>query len=223
MNFHELAKNLTPEGIPTIGAVFYNALPARMFRRFYSVIANSIPVESGKVLDIGTGPGYLPIAIARIYPSIEVVGIDVSKKMIEIARRNADGIANVDFLVMDANKLEFDDEHFDFVVSSSSSHHWRNPVRIYDEIHRVLKKGGQAWIYELYPDAPKEKIREVLPGLYPYPLFKFVAGTHGITEAKYQKEIKDIIRSSKFSCSAIEKQSIAIKIVLKKRANLKSL
>jgi len=214
MSLYKTLDSFIPEGIPAIGAVFYNAIPARRFGKYYRFIADSIPVEEGRILDVGTGPGYLPIEIAKKNPSIEVVGIDVSEKMVEIAGKNAKDIANVDFVVMDANKLEFDDNYFDFIVSSGSSHHWRNPVRIYNEIYRVLRKGKQAWIYELCPDVSREEVGKVL--LAPYPLFKFVASIHGIREAEYQTKIKDVIESSNFSHYTFEKRAIAITVALRK-------
>jgi ubiquinone/menaquinone biosynthesis C-methylase UbiE len=214
MSFYETIESFIPERIPAIGAIFYSAIPARRFRKYYRIIADSIPVEEGRILDIGTGPGYLPIEIAKKYPSTEAVGIDISERMIEIAEKNSRDIANVDFVVMDANKLEFDDNYFDFIVSSGSSHHWRNPVRIYNEIYRVLKKGRQAWIYELCPNASKEEVKEVL--FAPYPLFKFVASLHGIGEAEYQTRIKDIIEASRFLHYTFEKQAVATKVVLRK-------
>lgn len=214
MSLYETIESLIPEGIPAIGAIFYNAIPARRFRKYYRTIADNIQVEKGRILDVGTGPGYLPIEIAKKYPSIEVVGIDVSKKMIDIARKNAGGIANIDFKVMDASKLEFDNDYFDFIVSSGSSHHWRNPVRIYNEIYRVLKRERQAWIYELCPDISREEVKEAL--FAPYPLFKFVASIHGIREEEYHTRIRNIIESSDFSHYAFEKQSIAVRVVLRK-------
>lgn len=214
MSLYETIESLIPEGIPAIGAIFYNAIPARRFRKYYRIIADNIPVEKGRILDVGTGPGYLPIEIAKKNPSIEVVGIDVSEKMVDIARKNAGGIDNIDFKVMDANRLEFDDDYFDFIVSSGSSHHWRSPVRIYNEIHRVLRKARQAWIYELCPEIPKEEVKEAL--FAPYPLFRLVASIHGIREAEYHTRVRDIIESSKFSHYTFEKQAIAKKVVLRK-------
>jgi methylase of polypeptide subunit release factors len=59
---------------------------------FYRQVASEVAVElrQGRILDVGTGPGYLPIEIARSIPGVEVVGIDVSSDMVEMARKNAE-------------------------------------------------------------------------------------------------------------------------------------
>ena len=49
---------------------------------------------------------------------------------------------------------------FDFIISNGSLHHWKKPVDIFSEIHRVLKPGQKALISDPRKDAPKEKIEE---------------------------------------------------------------
>jgi len=79
----------------------------------------SDPASLHRVLDIGCGPGGWLLETARLYPHMELVGIDISWRMIEYARAEAqvrkltDG---VEFLVMDALRpLDFPDATFDLI------------------------------------------------------------------------------------------------------------
>lgn len=70
------------------------------------------------VLDIGCGPGGWVLDVARAYPEVEAVGIDISQLMIEYARSQArlQRVRNASFSVMDALKpLNFPDSSFDLV------------------------------------------------------------------------------------------------------------
>nr|WP_289230774.1 methyltransferase domain-containing protein [Candidatus Korarchaeum cryptofilum] len=127
-------------------------------------------------------------------PGSEVIGIDVSEDMIRIARKNAEG-KNVKFLVGDANKMPFEDDSFDLVVSTGSLHHWRNPVNVLNEIYRVLRPGRKALIYDLWGEAPKELLRGKLTELG----YSFTAGLiaygivrmHSITSSELMKILRE--------------------------------
>ena len=80
-----------PEKIPGIVANFYNGMAAKGFKGLYQRLAEGIvsEIKSGNILDIGTGPGYLPIEIARLNSQLNITGIDLSTRMINIAKENA--------------------------------------------------------------------------------------------------------------------------------------
>ncbi len=148
-----LAKALVPERIPWFAADLYNQIAATGVTTYYHRISDEVVAEltSGRILDIGTGPGYLPIEIAKKAPAITIDGVDLSKKMVELARRNAEtaGVtAHVHFEVGNANRLRFGDNLYDMVISTGAFHAWKKPVRALNECWRVLKPGGEAWIYD---------------------------------------------------------------------------
>ena len=112
------------------------------------VVAN---LKGGHILDLGTGPGYLPIEMARRSPHCRIRGIDLSRRLIKIARSNASsaGVAGrIHFEVGNASTLRFDDGAFDMIVSTGMLHTLKDPVKVLKECRRVLKDGGEAWIFD---------------------------------------------------------------------------
>lgn len=158
-----MPKRLKIESIPYPGAWIYSFIARKSppLKDLYNEVAEEVTatLASGRVLDVGTGPGYLPIAIARRAPSLDITGIDLSPTMVRIARTNAKkgGFADrVRFLRANASDLPFEDGYFDFVVSTLSLHHWSKPLECLKEILRVLKEDREAWIYDARRDTTKE-------------------------------------------------------------------
>lgn len=113
--------------------------------------ADSLP-RGASVVDLGCGPGRLAVLLAGARPDLAVTGADISPDMVAIATRGAAraGVGDrVQFRVGDAAALPFQDDTVDLVVSTVSQHHWERHDRAVTEIVRVLRPGGQAWIYDL--------------------------------------------------------------------------
>ncbi|HZD98371.1 MAG TPA: class I SAM-dependent methyltransferase [Micromonosporaceae bacterium] len=107
--------------------------------------------SGARVLDVGTGPGGVPLAIARAQPLLRVDGLDLSEDMIAYACQAATdaGLADrVTFTVGDVAHLPYPDGTFDLIVSSMSQHHWADVRGGVREVRRVLRPGGRAWIYD---------------------------------------------------------------------------
>jgi ubiquinone/menaquinone biosynthesis C-methylase UbiE len=209
-----------PEKIPDIGAIVYSKVLARFFKPHYKNVAKDVPLSKGVLVDIGTGPGILPIEIAKRKPNLKVIGIDLSEKVIEIANKNKKGVKNVEFRVMDGNEMEFPEESLDFIISTGSLHHWKTPIRVLNEVYRCLKKGGEAWIYDGYAGASKEDIKKnvkkILRIFPPYFFFKRAFRIHGFTEEEYRTKVKEIVGQSDFKTCRLVHRGIMMRIELKK-------
>ena len=90
-----------------------------------------------RALDVGTGTGLGAFVIARRFPEAEVVGVDLSERMLEEARRKTPPeLANrVRFERADASNLPYPDGSFDLVGLA-------NMIPFFDELARVVAPGG---------------------------------------------------------------------------------
>ncbi|KAA3607530.1 MAG: class I SAM-dependent methyltransferase [Planctomycetota bacterium] len=107
----------------------------------------------GFMLDIGTGPGHLPILICERIAGTKVLGLDLSENMLRLARGHAGQSPFADrlqFEIGDAKGLNFPDHHFDTVYSNTILHHIPDPAPFLKEAWRVLKPGGTFLIRDLF-------------------------------------------------------------------------
>ena len=112
----------------------------------FDLLARVNPKIQERALDIATGPGEPALPMARMVgPEGDVVGIDLSEKMIERATNAAKErrIANVAFRVMDAEKMDFPDDTFDLATSRFGFQIFTNPEAVAAEAFRVLKPKGR--------------------------------------------------------------------------------
>jgi ubiquinone/menaquinone biosynthesis C-methylase UbiE len=81
-----------------------------------------------------------------------VYGIDISMGMLEKARRNAEkfGVTNVDFIRSELEKLDLPDTVADLVISNCTLNHASDKQAVWNEIHRIMKKGGRFVISDIY-------------------------------------------------------------------------
>ena len=141
------------ERIPGVLVSAYVKATGMVIESYYRPVAREIAanLEKGTILDLGTGPGYLPVEIVKRSPAVNVIGVDLSRKLIAMARANAasEGLADrLTFKVGNASRLEFSDSAFDMVISTGMLHSLKEPVRVLKEIYRVLKPDGEAWIFD---------------------------------------------------------------------------
>jgi len=104
------------------------------------IIADLGLAGTERVLDLGCGDGSLTAQIADLLPAGEVVGIDGSQGMIEAAHAHAR--PNLRFLLMDIDQLDFT-EPFDLVFSNATLHWVKDHRRLYENVARILRDGGQ--------------------------------------------------------------------------------
>lgn len=123
------------------------------FLKVYEQFARWIPIKNpqGAVLDVGAAAGYLGVALANKYPELTVYSSDLSPDMVHLNKRvikenklQGRVIAQRE----DAYNLSFSDNSFDLVINSFTFHHWPNPKKMFSELHRVLKPGGEMFIID---------------------------------------------------------------------------
>ncbi len=112
----------------------------------------SLGVRSGLALDVGTGPGQIPIKLALKLPQLQIVGLDLSEAMLAKAKNDAAqaGVGSqVRFQTGNAKQLPFSDNHFDLVICNSLLHHAADPLATLNELARVTRPQGAVLMRDL--------------------------------------------------------------------------
>jgi 2-polyprenyl-3-methyl-5-hydroxy-6-metoxy-1,4-benzoquinol methylase len=112
-----------------------------------------------RVLELGCGSGYFTRELARSRANI--VAIDVSPELLEIARSNCSA-PNVQYQIQNAHALSYPDSEFDSIVGSSVLHHLEFEKALYD-VYRVLKPEGTIYFTEPNMLNPQIAIQKNIP------------------------------------------------------------
>ncbi len=130
----------------------------------------TIPHGLGKYLEVGCGQGADSFLIcSHLNKEDEYLAIDYSTESIARAKGyigNAKEVFDLKimpkFVQGDALNLKFDNDEFDFIYSMGVLHHTPNPQQAINEVHRVLKSGGQAKIFLYRRNSLKVGIAKLL-------------------------------------------------------------
>jgi ubiquinone/menaquinone biosynthesis C-methylase UbiE len=213
------------ERIPGVLASSYEKATRMVIGEYYGQVAEEIVsvFKSGLILDLGTGPGYLPIEIVKRAPDINIIGVDLSRKLIQMAQANAANAGLSDqlsFEVGNSARLHFDNESFDMVISTGMLHSLKNPVAVLKEIYRVLKNGAEAWIYDpanVTPYIDKRKWKASLNIRERSFLWVFkLLGLHNPIAAYTREQVIPMIEATNFESFEIDERKNEIRIKLRK-------
>jgi ubiquinone/menaquinone biosynthesis C-methylase UbiE len=128
----------------------------------YKEIAAQLPLrDGGRVLDVGTGTGLQLRAIQAREPGIALYGLDLSAAAIEVARKHLAEM-EVDLRQGSIESTSYEAGVFDVVTCNSSMSYWENPVACFDEIHRILKPGGTAILFEPQKEIDLDEVAETI-------------------------------------------------------------
>jgi len=119
----------------------------------------------GRLLDIGTGPGDIPVLVVDRMADSRVVAVDLAPRMLRLAeqrRTRSPHAARVEIRVADAKALDFEDACFDAVFSNTILHHLADPRPFLREARRVLKPGGALLIRDLYRPCSDARVAELV-------------------------------------------------------------
>ncbi len=113
--------------------------------------AKALPGEI--CVDLGSGRGTDVLRIAGIVGETGFVyGIDVSEGMLEKSRQNAEkfNVSNVKFIKSGLEKIDLPENHADLVISNCTINHAADKQSVWNEINRILKKGGRFVVSDIY-------------------------------------------------------------------------
>ena len=111
---------------------------------------NCRPRANARLVELGCGPGFYSRKLARIFPEMEVLGLDRSRQQLEYAREKAAaiGLNNCRFERSDVLDVSCPGASFDYLIASRLFTVLAEPERAVAEMFRVLKGGGRCFIAE---------------------------------------------------------------------------
>jgi uncharacterized protein (TIRG00374 family) len=127
-----------------------------LYRYTTELVKKNIPkkVDKPVIIDLGSGPGLLSLEMGKQIPKAQIIAIDSSDKMLDLANKN---VKKEGFQTMlgTSEHIDLENDLADIVVSRFSLTYWKKPVDSFIEIHRVLKPGGKFILEALNKDFPK--------------------------------------------------------------------
>lgn len=115
-------------------------------------VAMSKIKEGDVVLDLGCGAGFdCFLASKRVGDSGKVIGVDMTKEMIEKAKANAEKlrIKNVEFILGEIEDLPIKDDTIDVIITNCVVNLTPDKLRTFKEAYRVLKEGGKIYLSDI--------------------------------------------------------------------------
>jgi SAM-dependent methyltransferase len=208
-------KNAAPEKFGPVKTFFYRLWAEPSIDPMHRRIAAEVPIERGRMLDLGCGAGKLARLIAAARPGLRVVGLDSSEPMIRAAR-NRGGPSNLEFHCGTIEKSGWSGE-FDFALSVLSFHHWEEPEETLAGVQRALAPGGRFWIYEMDPEASAESIRADRAPLLgflrlPMGMQRRMARDHGFTVAEVDSLVRPAVARTPFVGLAVTRTGSMLRL-----------
>jgi len=136
------------------------------------LLAFSFEAPLDRVLDVGTGPGLIPIELCRRAPQVVVDAVDLAAHMLALADRNvarAGLVGRVRLARVDAKATGWPDGAFDAVLSNSIVHHIPEPAGVLREMWRLVRKGGALFVRDLERPGSAARVSELVETYAPIP------------------------------------------------------
>jgi ubiquinone/menaquinone biosynthesis C-methylase UbiE len=152
----------TPEEARDYDEMDHAAVNARFVADFLAVHG---ACRGGEVLDVGSGPGRIPIALCRADPAARVLAIDLAEAMLERARRNVadEGLGGrVRCSRCDARRTPFAAGAFEAVISNTIIHHVPDPGPVMREMARLVARGGTLFVRDLARPASRAEVEHLV-------------------------------------------------------------
>lgn len=138
----------------------YDQLATVYDQRWSGYVANTLSFlkswaqisPQASVLDIGCGTGEFEQLVLAEHPTQQMLGVDISEKMLSVAKQKCHAYPHVSFHTASASALPFVNHSFDVIISASSFHYFDNPQAVLAEMKRVLKPDGTVVILDWCKD-----------------------------------------------------------------------
>ncbi|WP_027382061.1 class I SAM-dependent methyltransferase [Epilithonimonas caeni] len=145
--------------------------------------------DNNSVLELGHGnAGHLSYLL-DFADKIQYIGLEISETMKSEAESiNSKYLSQADFQLYDGNKIPFENESFDKIMTVNTIYFWENPVEFFNEIYRVLRKDGSFVL-----TFAKKEFMKNLPFTADFKLYNY----EDVEELVAQTNFKRMIRSDK--------------------------
>ena len=173
----------------------------RIYRPLITRILSEAIRSPRRVLDLGTGPGFLVLEFAKKLPNASIVGLDLSPDMVEYAENFVEckGLKNLRFVLADAQEIPFDDDYFDVVVSHGMIKCVSDVQKMLNEVYRVLSGGGCAYIIDSRKDVTSKEFDEITKNFHSIDKEK---SRRSINKSYRTDEIKKFLNKTSFNKNA---------------------
>lgn len=142
------------EQIPPEAASTYWKIAVTYGEPYYRSVVDGIRPAlggGGRLLDAGTGPGFLPVLLTELIDGVRIEAFDLTRPLVlygwETAQERGVG-DRISFFVGDCYHIPVGNRTYDFVISTGVLHALDRPVDALDEFHRVLKPKGIAFVFD---------------------------------------------------------------------------
>lgn len=125
---------------------------AEKFGQEYAKKLSSRGFRQGRIIDVGCGSGVTNLVLAKSFMTSEIIGIDLSEPLFRLARKEAEHTTfgdRVRFEKADVQEIPYEDNSFDVVINTNMVHLVENPIRMLNEIERILAPGGHLFMADL--------------------------------------------------------------------------
>jgi len=154
--------NLSIDNKTTEKFAWYMKKYPTLYENLAKIIQKNLPQSPSKplIVDLGSGPGLLSAEIRKLMPETNVISLDVSIKMLEMAEKHAfkDDFRKFGVILSMSENIPLKSNSVDIVVSRFSLPYWEQPEASFAEIFRILKPGGRVVLEALNKDFPKWRL-----------------------------------------------------------------
>ena len=143
----EIMTRYWPQNAENYGDIIRKELVSFRVEAWQNYLREKLPADTHKVLDLGCGPGFFSIILAKM--GYEVTAVDCSEGMLAQARRLVKRAGlEITLQQKDINHPEFPDDSFDAIVSRNVTWTLSNPWQVYEECRQMLRSGGRLLLFD---------------------------------------------------------------------------